>query len=87
MYQIRLVKDAVRDLKKLDKATARRVIRKIDWLAKNVETIEPQGLRSGLAGLAKIREGDYRIIYEIVRAEKTLVIHFIGHRSEVYKNK
>lgn len=87
MYQIRFIKDAVRDLEKLDKAVARRIVRKINWLAENAETIEPQGLRSKLAGLAKIREGDYRIIYEMVQAEKTLVIHFIGHRSEVYKSK
>ena len=87
MYQIRFVKDAVRDLEKLGQGEARRIIRKINWLAENAETIQPKGLRKNLAGLAKIREGDYRIIYEVVHAEKTLVIHFIGHRSEVYKNK
>lgn len=87
MYQVRFVKDAVRDLEKLDKATARRITRKINWLAENAEIIEPKGLRSNLAGLAKIREGDYRIIYEIVHAEEILVIHFVGHRREVYKNK
>ncbi|CAN5461137.1 hypothetical protein BH10ACI1_BH10ACI1_23170 [soil metagenome] len=87
MYQVRFVKDAVRDLEKLDQAMARRIARKINWLAENAETIEPKGLRKNLAGLAKIREGDYRIIYEIINAEKVIVVHFVGHRSEVYKNK
>lgn len=87
MYQIRVVKEAVRDIERLDKTTARRIARKITWLAENAETIQPQGLRSRLAGLAKIREGDYRIIYEIIHAEKVVVIHFAGHRREVYKNK
>ena len=87
MYRVRFVKDAVRDLENLDKTVARRMARKINWLAENAETIQPKGLRSNLARLAKIREGDYRIIYEMIHAEKTLVIHFVGHRREVYKNK
>jgi mRNA interferase RelE/StbE len=62
-------------------------VRKIHWLAENAENIEPKGLRKNLAGLAKMHEGDYRIIYEIVHSEKIVIVHFIGHRREVYKNK
>jgi mRNA interferase RelE/StbE len=87
MYRVSFLKDAVRDMEKLDKARARRITRKINWLAKNAAGIQPEGLRGRLAGLAKIREGDYRIVYEIIHAEEILVIHFIGHRSEVYKIK
>jgi len=87
MYQIRLLKNAVRDLEKLDKEIARRILKKINRLAENAETVKPKGLRSNLAGLAKLREGDYRIIYEIIHAEEIIIIHFIGHRSEVYKRK
>lgn len=87
MYQVRLLKDAVRDLEKLDQEGARRIVKKINRLAETAETIKPKGLRGELAGLAKLREGDYRVIYEIIRAEKVLIIHFIGHRSEVYKIK
>ncbi|CAN5296322.1 hypothetical protein BH20ACI1_BH20ACI1_05090 [soil metagenome] len=85
MYQVRFIKDAVRDFEKLDKAIARRIARKINWLAENAETIEPKGLRNNLSGLSKLRQGDYRIIYEIVYSESIVIIHFIGHRSEVYK--
>ncbi|MGI8885170.1 MAG: type II toxin-antitoxin system RelE family toxin [Pyrinomonadaceae bacterium] len=87
MYRVRFVKDAVRDLENLDQTNARRVARKINWLAENAETIQPKGLRKNQAGLAKIREGDYRIIYQIIDAEKVIVIHFVGHRREIYKNK
>ncbi|MGI8555398.1 MAG: type II toxin-antitoxin system RelE family toxin [Pyrinomonadaceae bacterium] len=38
-----------------------------------------------MVGLAKLRAGDYRIIYETIHAEEIIVIHFIGHRSKVYK--
>lgn len=87
MYQIRLLKEAVRDLEKLDKEIARRVVKKINRLAENAETIKPKGLKSNLAGFAKLREGGYRIVYETIHAEEIIIIHFIGHRSEVYKNK
>jgi mRNA interferase RelE/StbE len=87
MYKIRLLKDAVRDLKKLDKEIARRIVKKINRLAENAGIISPKSLRSKLGGLAKLREDDYRIIYEILYAEEIIIIHFIGHRSEVYKRK
>lgn len=87
MYRVRFVEDAVRDLENINKTMARRIAKKINWLAENAETIQPKGLRRNLAGLAKIREGDYRIIYEIIHAEKIVIIHFIGHRREIYKNK
>jgi len=81
------LKEAVRDLEKLDKEIARRIVKKINWLAENAETVKSKGLRSNLAGLAKLREGDYRIIYEVIHAEEIIIIYFIGHRSEVYKEK
>lgn len=87
MYQVRFIKGAVRDLEKLDTETARRIVRKINWLAENAETIQLKGLRSNLSGLSKLREGDYRIIYELIHSEELVIIHFIGHRREVYKNK
>ena len=49
--------------------------------------IEPKGLRKNLSGFAKLREGDYRIIYQVSYEEETVFIRFIGHRSEIYKNK
>ena len=49
--------------------------------------IELKGLRKNLSGFAKLREGDYRIIYQVSREEKIVFVRFIGHRSEVYKNK
>jgi len=62
-------------------------LRKLNWLAENAEMIEPKGLRKNLSGFAKLREGDYRIIYQVSYEEETVFIRFIGHRSEIYKNK
>ena len=46
--------------------------------------VEVQGT-GDLAGFYKLRAGDYRVVYEILHDENLLVIHLIGHRSEIYR--
>jgi mRNA interferase RelE/StbE len=84
-YSIRILKPAIRELENFDKTTARRIVERIDWLSENFPSIKPIALKGELSGLFKIREGDYRIIYQILHKEKTLVIHAIGHRKEIYR--
>ncbi len=86
MYSILFLDEAIRDINKLDRSVAKRIGRKLHWLAENAESAEPIWLRGDLAGLAKLREGNYRIIYEL-REDEKILIHFIGHRSEVYKRR
>jgi mRNA interferase RelE/StbE len=85
MYSVRFLDEAIGDLKKLDKIIAARVLRKLHWLAINIETIEPQWLRGELSGLAKLREGNYRVIYQPIDAEQLIVVYSVGHRSDIYK--
>lgn len=85
MYSVEFLDDARRDIGRLDKSVVLRIRRKIEWLAQNIESVQTIWLRGDLAGLAKIREGDFRIIYETRDVDKVILIHFIGHRSEVYK--
>jgi len=55
----------------------------LDWYARNFDTIVPEPLSGNFVGTYKFRIGDWRIIY-VIEGE-TLVIHFVGHRKEVYK--
>lgn len=87
MYSVRFLDDAITELRKLDKVTASRIIRKVQWLAENMGTIKPNWLRGELSGLAKLREGHYRIIYQPIDSEQLIVVHSVGHRSEVYKRR
>ena len=84
MFTPRILKNASRQLKKLDPPVANRIVVQIKWLAEHFEEIKPEGLK-GLAGLFKYREGDYRVIYEPLHKEKVIVVHEVGHRSEIYK--
>jgi mRNA-degrading endonuclease RelE of RelBE toxin-antitoxin system len=82
-FSPRILKNASRQLEKLDPPVTKRLVDQITWLAQHFEEIKPEALRGDLAGL--FRDGDYRIIYEPLRKEKIIVIHEVGHRSEIYK--
>jgi mRNA interferase RelE/StbE len=85
VYQIRIQDAAARELAQLDKQVARRLVKRIRWLAANVEAVKPNALSGDLAGLYKLRIGDYRVAYEILHSEQVIVVHLIGHRREIYR--
>jgi mRNA interferase RelE/StbE len=87
VFTPRILKGASRELERLDPAVARRIVDRIRWLAGNIENMKPEPLKGDLAGFFKLREGDYRVIYEILRKEHLVVIHSVGHRSTIYKRK
>ncbi len=65
-HHIRILKAASQDLERLDKPTGRRIAHRIHWLAVNLEAIRLEALTGDLAGLYKLRVGDYRVIYEVL---------------------
>jgi mRNA interferase RelE/StbE len=84
-YSVRILKPASKELEKLDRTVARRIVDRIDWLASNLDSTKLFPLKGELSGLYKVREGAYRIIIEILREDRIIVVHAIGHRREVYK--
>jgi len=48
-------------------------------------TFNREGLSGKMAGFYKLRAGSYRVIYEILKDEKIILIHAVGHRSKIYK--
>ena len=68
-------KSVHRDLKKLSKPEARRVLEQLEKdLSKRPETYP--ALKGHFAGLRKYRVGDYRVIYAII--EKDVLVLRIG---------
>lgn len=86
-YQVRILDDAIRDLSRLDKPVARRIVERVRWLAENIESARLETLTGELAGFYKLRVGDYRVIYLILHDEQTLVVNAIGHRREIYRKR
>ena len=73
MYQVKFSENALREMRKLDKPTAR-VIK--NWVVKNlVDTIDPR-----LHGV-----GDYRLFAEIRDNELIIFLFEVAHRREIYK--
>ena len=60
MFTPRILKNASRQLKKLDPPVASRILDQIKWMGEHFEEITPEALKGDLAGLFKYREGDYR---------------------------
>ena len=81
-YKLVYKKSVQRDLKKLSKAEAHRVLNQVEEeLSENADT-HPV-LKGQFAGLRKYRMGDYRVIYAILGVD-VLVLR-IGHRKDIYK--
>jgi len=85
MCQVRILEQAMTELSELDKTVAKRIVKRMTWLAENFDNIRPENLTENLVGFCKLRVGDYRVIYEVFADEQCLVIHKIGHRREIYQ--
>jgi len=66
-YQIRLIPEAAKDLRRFDKPVAQRVVNKLKWLSQNFEDIVPEPLAGGFKTLYKLKIGSYRVLYTINR--------------------
>ena len=87
-YQIEVGGKADAQLAALDSAIGASVERKIQWPAENAAGMVHRrlvGMPEDLAGLCKLRVGDYRILDRIHPAKKLVRIYRIQHRSEVYR--
>jgi len=83
-YNIIYKRSVHRDLKKLSKAEACRILDQIEQeLSKKADTYPV--LKGQFAGLRKYRFSNYRIIYAIL-GDDVLILR-IGHRRDVYKKK
>ena len=87
MYRVRLLDAASKDLARLDKPVARRIVERVHWLAKNLADTTLEALTGELDGLFKLRIGDYRVVYELIHDEQLIMIHAIGHRREIYRKR
>ena len=83
-YLITFNRSAEKELDSLDATLIRRIVPKIDALAKEPR---PHGCRKlhGEKEMWRIRIGDYRVIYTINDAERTIDITGVRHRSKAYE--
>lgn len=81
-YEVEYKSSVAKDLKRLDKPVAKRIIEKLE----RVLTVDPGcgvPLKGRFKGLLKLRVGDYRVIH--ARTESGALVLRIGHRKHVYE--
>jgi len=84
VYNIVYKKSVHRDLKKLSKPEALRILDQIEQELSRKPDFNPV-LKGPFAGLRKFRVGEYRVIYALLGAD--VLILRIGHRKNVYKSE
>lgn len=83
MFSVEWSEEALKQLKKLDKTIAKRIVDKTD----NIRDV-PHHFLERMVGtdMWKLRIGDYRILIQIIEKGKKLFVVTVGHRKNVYKN-
>lgn len=86
-WTIEFLPDAVKELKKLDRSVARRII---TTLEERIATLDdPRTLGSALtgdhAGYWRWRIGDYRVVARVEDERVVIIVVRVAHRREVYR--
>ena len=82
-FEVIFKQSVAKDLRQIPKIDLARILKRIDALR---EDPRPPGVEK-LSGQEKyrIRQGVYRILYEIRNNELIIVVVKIGHRRDVYR--
>lgn len=82
MTKVNLTRRAEKDLKRLSRETAKRIVDTLKGLEQNKKQLYP--LTGDFKGLFKLRVGNYRAIIEKA-STNILTVRFINHRKDVYR--
>jgi len=84
-YLVQYDAKALKELTKIDKPAARRIVKAVDALSRDPR---PSGARLlvGYPDLWRIRVGDYRVVYTVRDAQLVVLALRVAHRSTVYRN-
>jgi mRNA interferase RelE/StbE len=85
-YELVFKPSVERDLRQLPAASRARVLARIEELAR--EPLPPGVVKlTGAERLYRIRIGDYRVIYELSRVARQVIIHYVRHRRDAYRSR
>jgi mRNA interferase RelE/StbE len=82
-YTITFARSARKELESLPASLIRRIVPRIDGLAKNPRPAGCRKIKGGL-DLWRIRIGDYRVVYSINDETRIVDVIRVRHRSKAY---
>jgi mRNA interferase RelE/StbE len=85
VYEVEITPEGLRHLRRLpEKVRAAATEAILGPIAKNPGR-SGKPLVGELTGLFSARRGDYRIIYEILEADRVVLVHRVQHRRTAYR--
>jgi mRNA interferase RelE/StbE len=82
-YRLLIKPSAVKELEALPHKDRRRVVRRVRALAENPRPPGAEKLKG--MELYRVRQGDYRVFYEVADAGETVTVIKIGNRRDAYR--
>ncbi len=84
-YRLTFRKSVAKDLRSIPPNDLSRILKRMEALA---DDPRPMGSEK-LSGQERyrVRQGEYRIVYEIQDKELVMIVVKVGHRREVYREK
>ncbi len=83
-YRISFKKSVAKDLRSIPNKDIKRILERIDCLSENPRA---EGcIRLSGQERYRVRQGVYRIVYEIQDEELVVLVVKVAHRSQVYKS-
>ena len=82
-FEITFRPSVAKDVKGIPATDMKRILERINALAEDPRP--PGSIKLSGKEYYRIRQGDYRIIYEIIEERVVIVVIKIGHRRDVYK--
>ena len=85
MFSIKYSNQAAKFIKKSEKETSQRIIKKLEELKKNPFPHDMKSIKGSDEKFYRVRVGDFRILYEVDKKNNLIGIIKIDKRSKVYK--
>ncbi len=85
MFKLLFKKSAEKELRGISRPFINQVLGRVEKLTLDPRPAGYEKLK-GDGRLYRIRQGDYRVIYEVYDPEKIIKIIKIGHRREIYSD-
>lgn len=83
-YDLQFAPKAVRSLRKLDHAAARRIRETAEALCGDPRP-SSAAMLTGAHGVLRVRTGDYRILYVVDDDRLVVLVVDVGHRRDIYQ--
>ncbi|MBT4384693.1 type II toxin-antitoxin system RelE/ParE family toxin [Candidatus Peregrinibacteria bacterium] len=87
MYKVIYSENAVKELRKIDKQIAQRIIKKIHFFSEQKEIQTHAKKLKGFVEKFRFRIGDYRAIFSIDKKGKIKILKILNikHRKDIYE--